>query len=401
MAWGIGANDIANAMGTSVGAKAITLKQAILIAAVFETAGALLAGSAVTDTIRGHVLDVDAFAAIPEVFIWGMLAALLAAGTWLFIASYLGWPVSTTHSIVGAIVGFGLVSVGSGGIEWGTVLNIVLSWVLTPLIAGIIAYLLFRSVQYLILNSEQPLTNAKRYTPLYIFLVVFIISLVTFTKGLKYLGLDLTMPQMFLFSFTISIACTIVGILVIRCTQFGPVDKTSQYDFTNIEKTFGILMIFTACSMAFAHGSNDVANAIGPISAVIHVLKSSYSMIDKTQVAPWVLLLGATGMVSGLAMYGYRVMATIGERITELTPSRGFAAELAAASTVIIASGTGLPVSTTQTLVGAVLGIGLARGISAIKINVVGQIFMSWLITLPAGALLSIIFFYILKIIFM
>lgn len=401
MAWGIGANDIANAMGTSVGSKAVTLKQALVIAAVFETAGALLAGGEVTDTIRSHVLDTDTFATMPDIFIYGMLAALLAAGTWLLIASYFGLPVSTTHSIVGAIVGFGLISVGYDGIRWEIVFNIVLSWIFTPLIAGIIAYLLFRSVQYLILNSTNPLANAKRFIPGYIFLVILIISLVTFAKGLKHVGLNLAPWQVAVASLGISTFCTILGIILIHYIKLAPKDRVTRYDFTNVERIFGILMIFTACSMAFAHGSNDVANAIGPIAAIISTLKGTAGALSqKALVPPWILLLGGAGMVAGLGMYGYRVIATIGERITQLTPSRGFAAELAAASTIIIASGTGLPISTTQTLVGAVLGIGLARGISALKLNVVGQIFMSWLVTLPAGGLLAIIFFYMLKFIF-
>ncbi|MEE9452598.1 MAG: inorganic phosphate transporter [Gammaproteobacteria bacterium] len=399
MAWGVGANDIANAMGTSVGAKAITLKQAIIIAAIFESAGALLAGGDVTDTIRSNVLDTSAFVDTPEIFIYGMLAALLSAGTWLLIASFYGLPVSTTHSIVGAIVGFGLISVGTSGIHWPMVTEIIMSWILTPVLAGIIAFILFRTVQFLILNSTNPLISAKRYIPFYIFLVVFTISMVTFSKGLKNLGFDLSAANYTSASVAIATLCTIIGIIIIRRLKFtsDTRDTGDPYDFTQVEKIFGILMIFTACSMAFAHGSNDVANAIGPLAAIIGVLKEGTTLAGKSTVPIWILLLGATGMVSGLAMYGYRVIATIGERITELTPSRGFAAELAAASTIIIASGTGLPISTTQTLVGAVLGIGLARGISSLRLNVVGQIFMSWLITLPAGALLAIIFFYILK----
>ena len=399
MAWGIGANDVANAMGTSVGSRALTMKQAIFIAMVFEFLGAYLAGGEVTATIRSGIVDPALFAETPDLLIYGMLASLLAAGTWLLIASILGWPVSTTHSIVGAIVGFAAVGISVDVVDWSAVTSIVSSWVISPLIAGFIAFWIFRSVQYLILDTADPFANGKRYIPFYMFAVAFLISMVTIVKGLKHVfkgsGIEFSFGESLLIAIAIATAVTALGVYMLkRVNQDMAADAKNR--FASVERIFAILMIFTACAMAFAHGSNDVANAVGPMAAVINIVNSN-SVSSTTPVAPWVLLLGGVGIVIGLATYGWKVMQTIGKKITELTPSRGFAAEMAAAATVVIASGTGLPVSTTHTLVGAVLGVGLARGIGALNLGVIGNIFMSWIITLPAGAGLSILFFFFLK----
>lgn len=396
MAWGVGANDVANAMGTSVGSKALTIGQAIIIAAIFEAAGSMFAGGQVTDTIRGQIINASHLQNTPEILIYGMLAALLAAGTWLVIASVFGWPVSTTHSIIGAVIGFGVIEIGPGAIYWNRVTDIVLSWVVTPVIAGVIAYLLFRSVQWLIFNSKTPVRNAKRYVPFYIFLVALVLTLVTLVKGLKHVGLHFTTAESVGIAIGISIIIMLIGMLLLRRIPEES-DQETKIDFTTLEKVFGILMIFTACAMAFAHGSNDVANAIGPLAAVYGIVTHGGSVMARSPLPFWILGLGAAGIVIGLATYGYKVIATVGHNITQLTPSRGFAAQLATASTVVIASGFGLPISTTQTLVGAVLGVGFARGIGALNLSVIRNIFMSWIITLPAGAIFAIIYFYILK----
>ena len=396
MAWGVGANDVANAMGTSVGSGALTIRQAIIIAMVFEFCGAYLAGGEVTSTIRKGIVDPVILSANPELLVFGMLSALLAAGTWLCIASMLGWPVSTTHSIVGAIVGFAAVGISVDAVEWGRVGTIVASWVVSPLISGILAFALFRSVQRLILDTADPFNNAKRYIPGYMFLVGFIVSMVTFTKGLKHIGLDFSFGQSTLAAIALGLVIATLGIYLTKPIKENP-EGDRDFHFASVEKIFGILMIFTACAMAFAHGSNDVANAIGPLAAVVSIIQSGGEVAQKSLLPAWVLLIGGVGIVFGLATYGHKVIATIGKNITELTPSRGFAAELAAATTVVIASATGLPVSTTHTLVGAVLGIGLARGIGALNLRVLRNIFMSWIITLPAGAGLAILFFFIFK----
>ncbi|WP_081195369.1 inorganic phosphate transporter [Halomonas sp. BC1] len=396
MAWGVGANDVANAMGTSVGSKAITIKQAIIIAVIFEFLGAWLAGGEVTATIRGGMLDPVLLEANPQLLVYGMLSALLAAAIWLMIASARGWPVSTTHSIVGAIVGFGAVGLGVEAVAWSRVGTIASSWVISPLLAGTIGFVLFKSVQYLIFENKDPFAAAKRYVPGYVFLVGFIVSMVTLTKGLTHVGLDLSFGQSFLLSMLIGIVIMGVGVVMQRRIKYVQ-SASDHFGYANVERVFGVLMIFTACAMAFAHGSNDVANAVGPLAAVISVVRSD-GVIDSAALVPWwVLVLGGGGIVFGLVTYGHKVIATVGTGITELTPSRGFAATLAAATTVVLASGTGLPISTTHTLVGAILGVGLARGMAALNLRVIGTIVMSWLITLPAGAGLAIVFFFMFK----
>jgi PiT family inorganic phosphate transporter len=320
---------------------------------------------------------------------------LLAAGTWLLSASRNGWPVSTTHSIVGAIVGFAAVGIGIDAVQWSQVGTIVISWVVSPLTAGFIAYLIYMSVQALILRQEDPLARAKRYVPVYIFLASFTITLVTILKGLSHVGLEISLAHSYLIAIAIGIVISLVGAFAIRRIEPDRKLDKKQHFYT-VERVFGVLMIVTACSMAFAHGSNDVANAIGPLAAVISVAQTGI-VGAKSAVPIWVLALGGAGIVIGLATYGVHVIATVGQRITQLTPSRGFAAELAAATTIVIASGTGLPISTTHTLVGAVLGVGLARGIEAIDLRVVGRIFVSWVVTIPAGAFLAILFFFVFK----
>jgi PiT family inorganic phosphate transporter len=396
MAYGVGANDVANAMGTSVGSKALTIKQAIVIAAIFEFTGAFFAGGEVTSTIRNGIVDSKVFVEVPELLAYGMIASLLAAGTWLLVATYFGWPVSTTHSIVGAIIGFAAVGVGIESVKWDEVGSIVGSWVVTPMLAGILAYLLFMSAQRLIFDTENPLAAAKKFVPFYMVFAAFIMAFVTVTKGLKHVGLHLTSSEGFLLCVAIAVVVGLIGKIAISRLQIDP-EADKEMHFTNVEKIFGILMIFTACCMAFAHGSNDVANAIGPLAAVVGVIESGGQVLDKVSLAWWILPLGAVGIVIGLMTFGARVIETIGSNITHLTPSRGFAAEIAAASTVVISSGLGLPISTTQTLVGAVLGVGMARGIAALNLSVIRNIFISWVVTLPIGALLSIIFFYIIK----
>ena len=399
MAWGVGANDVANAMGASVGSHSITIKQAIIIAAIFEASGALLAGGQVTDTIRSNIINPIHLTGPPEVLIYGMLAALLAAGTWLLIATHYGWPVSTTHSIIGAIIGFGLLNLGAHAIQWGKVTEIALSWVVTPVLSGVLAYFIFRSIQRLIFVSFDPIKNAKKYLPFYVFFVAFIISMVTFTKGLKHVGIMLNTFENLFASMSIALLCTLISYYFLRRVRIDATVRRRER-FRNVEKIFAILVVFTACAMAFAHGSNDVANAIGPLAAVVSLINDGAMAAQKTAIPIWVLFIGAAGIVMGLTMYGYKVIATIGTHITELTPSRAFAAEIATASTVVIASGTGMPISTTQTLVGAILGVGLARGIAALRLNVIRNIFMSWVITLPAGALLAALYFLILAWVF-
>lgn len=403
MAWGIGANDVANAMGTSVGSRALTIKQAILIAMVFEFLGAYLAGGEVTSTIRKGIIDADSLAGSPELMVYGMLSALLAAGTWLMIASFKGWPVSTTHTIVGAIVGFASVGISVDAVHWDKVGTIVMSWVVSPVIAGTLSFSLFMSVKILILDTDDPFARAKKYIPIYMWMVGFMIAMVTLLKGLKHVGLDFDVGLGSDFANAMPIATAIglavagVGMMFLSRIKDTP---NANDRFDSVEQVFAILMVFTACAMAFAHGSNDVANAVGPLAAIASTVQSGGVIAAKSAMPWWILLVGGLGIVIGLATYGWKVIATVGRKITELTPSRGFAAELGAASTVVIASSTGLPISTTHTLVGAVLGVGMARGIGALNLRTIGVIFMSWIITLPVGAGLAIVFFFLFKGIF-
>ncbi len=390
MTWGVGANDVANAMGTSVGSKAITVKKAIIVAAIFEFLGAFLAGGHVTGTIRKGIINPDLIPSA-DILVIGMLAALMAAGIWLMVASWFGWPVSTTHTIVGSIIGFGLVGMGESSVEWGKVGEIVASWLVSPVLGALLALLLYLSVRRFILNTANPMESARKYGPYYIFLMGTLISLVTVFKGLKHLDISLTGLETAIVSVGFGLLIALLGKVLINRIQVRPEDDSS-FRFAGVEKIFAPLCVFTACSMAFAHGANDVANGIGPLAAIVSTVNTGE--IGQNSALPlWILLVGGLGIVVGLATMGYRVMKTIGTKITELTPSRGFCAELAAATTVVIASRLGLPVSTTHIVVGAVLGVGLARGIAAIDMRTVAGIVTSWLVTLPIGAGLAAILF--------
>ena len=399
MTWGIGANDVANVMGTAVGSGAITVKTAIIIAAIFEFGGAALAGGHVTKTIRKGIIDPSGIADNPEILVFGMLAALLAAAIWLMVASSRGWPVSTTHSIVGALVGFAIAGIGMDAVKWGKIGQIVASWVISPVLGGVIAVVLMLSIRHLILNTDNPFRNAKRWGPMYVFMVGFIMALVTLFKGLKHLQMEFSVPVSFLLAAIFGAIIAAIGWYLINRVQ---VDETAdkEFHFASVEKVFTPMMIFTACSMAFAHGANDVANGIGPLAAVFGLVQSGGELAQKSAIPLWILVLGGCGIVLGLVTYGYKVMETIGTKITELTPSRGFCATMAAAITVVLASRLGLPVSTTHIAVGGVIGVGLSRGIGAIDLRVIGGVIISWVVTLPVGGVLAALIFFTLKGIF-
>jgi len=486
MAWNIGANDVANAMGTSVGSGALTLKRAIIVAAVFEFAGAFLVGSNVSGTIRKGIFD-PTLIEDPLVLAKGMIGCLLAAGIWLQVASYFGWPVSTTHSIVGAVVGFGCVSVGPSNINWltdgdgqfGGVIKIAASWLVSPLIAGSIAYLIFRFIQKSVLQQPNPILAAKKVTPPLVFFVLVVLTGVASFKGLKHLWkkieidgqtMNASDPTAMAITAGVAVMLGLIGAVIswywVRTVKAGAgadrsgahfddvytkrsIDKARKHlrrirdhgegdmrkqaadiiekvdamsrearektlanplstedkksTYVQVERIFVALQILSACFVAFAHGANDVANAIGPLAAAVQgIMADGGELASKIAVPTWALLLGGTGIVIGLATWGWRVMETIGRRITELTPTRGFAAELAAAITILVASlpWFAVPISTTHTLVGAVLGVGLARGIGALNLKTLRDIAASWVVTIPAGALLSITFFYTLNSVF-
>lgn len=455
MAWNIGANDVANAMGTSVGSGALTLRQAIVVAAILEFAGAYFFGSYVSETLQNGIVNPDLFARDPLILVYGMLASLLAAGIWLQIASYFGWPVSTTHSIVGAVIGFGIIAGGAEGIYWGNVTYIVTSWVISPLCGAILSYFIFTFLRKKIFYSANPTASAKQMTPYIVFVVLFVLMLILLFKGLQNLNLNFSFFEAFVLTILISSAGAILSFFLVKRIE-APMSHIEQpkqdpeisialekahkhllraksaatgelqyqvgtlleevkgissslqphreYDvsgseYSSVEKIFGYLQIMSACMMAFAHGANDVANAIGPLSAGIAAITSGVVGV-KSQVPTWTLALGGFGIVIGLATWGWRVIYTIGKKITELTPTRGFAAEFGAAATVVIASRLGLPISTTHTLVGSVLGVGFARGIGALNLTTTRDIVISWLVTVPAGAFLAMGFFSLFRYLF-
>jgi PiT family inorganic phosphate transporter len=398
MTWGIGANDVANAMGTSVGSGALTVKQAIIIAAIMEFAGAYLAGGGVASTISKGIIDGKAFEPVPELLVMGMLSALLAAGIWLMLATMRGWPVSTTHTIIGAVVGVGVAAIGTDAVQWNKLGEIVASWFVSPVLGGFFALLLTLSIRKLILNTEDPIGQARKWGPFYAFLVGWLVSLVTITKGLKHIKINLSDVEG-------QILAVIIGVVLAGVARYMmnriKTDERADKDFhyASVEKLFIPLMVFTGAAMAFAHGSNDVANGIGPMAAVIQLIETK-AVSAKSAVTPFMLFIGGIGIVVGLATYGYKVMATIGNKITELTPTRGYCATIAASFVVVLASGLGLPVSTTHIAVGAVMGVGLARGIGALDLRVIGGIILSWFITVPVGAILAALIFYVMRAIF-
>jgi phosphate/sulfate permease len=410
MAWNIGANDVANAMGTSVGSKALTLRRAVILAAILEFSGAFFVGSSVSETIQHGIVTPHIFESDPMVFVLGMMGSLFATGALLQLASYFGLPISTTHAIVGAVLGFGVCLGGVEAVQWSEAGKIALSWVLSPLLSGFIAYFIFQLIQRKILHVLDPLAAARKWSPLLVFFCFLVASMSFLYQGLKQLDLDLSFPLALFFSALIAMTASLISQWLILRTrepesvQFEgiPLNQTlslgkvlpSQY--SGVEQMFVYLQILSACLVAFAHGANDVANAIGPVAAVMGVLKT-HSLGSHSQIPSWLLALGGGGIVLGLATWGWRVIETIGKKITELTPTRGFCAEFGAAFTILLASKLGLPISTTHALVGAVFGVGMARGIQALNLQMLKDIVISWIVTIPFCAILSIVAFYLLR----
>lgn len=432
MAWSIGANDAANAMGTSVGSKAVSFKEAVIIAAIFEFSGAFLAGAGVTDTMRKGIIDPMLFNSMEfggEIFALGMLAALMSAAVWIHVAAFLGWPVSTTHSIVGAITGFGIVSLGWDAVQWGKLGFIAMSWVTSPLFGGILSFLVFTAVRKLILDTDDPVKAAKRWSPAFAFPVFLVLSLVLFFKGLKNLydkklevfvllkdsaghpSISMDNTEAMIAAVAVGLLAAIaMGVFVSRMeladgSKQNTAEERRSVATSSVEKIFRWLQVITACFVAFAHGSNDVANSIGPLAAIVGLFDlEKMAFIGEVQakvpVLNWVLLLGGVGIVIGLASYGWRVIETVGTKITEITPSRGFAAEFGAASTILLGSQLGVPLSTTHTIVGAVIGVGFARGVNALNLKIIWSIVKSWILTIPFTAILTILVYFVLKAIF-
>jgi PiT family inorganic phosphate transporter len=393
MAWSIGANDVANSMGTSVASGALTLKQSVIVAGVCTFFGAVFVGTHVTNTVRKGVINVSHFSNDPTLLIYGMLAVLLGASTWVTFATYKRLPVSTTHSIIGAVIGFGLIETGFHGIHWRVVGAIVLSWIISPFGGALISFTVFKIIRKTIFNAPCPVDATKKVGPFFIGLVFTILSLATIFKGLKHLHLDLPFPKALILSCGVGLFFGFIGYIFLRNY---PVRKGEEYE--QVESLANPLQILSASYEAFAHGANDVANAIGPVAAIYAILQT-HQVNMQVSVPTWILGVGGLGIVLGISTWGYRVMETVGKKITEITPTRGFSAEFGTATTVLIFSKLGMPVSTTHACIGNVIGVGCARGWAALNFGVIGRILFMWIVSLPAAAALTIIFFKILTII--
>ncbi|UCH90337.1 MAG: inorganic phosphate transporter [Thermoplasmata archaeon] len=390
MAWNIGANDVANAMGTSVGSGALTLKQAVVIAAFLEFFGAVLVGSHVAKTQRTEIVDPEKFASNPELLMYGMIAALISSAIWITIATYFSMPVSTTHSIVGAIMGFGIAAYGFSAIQVAGVSKIMISWVISPLAGAAIAYIIFVLVRKRILNADEPLNAAKRAAPPLVGIVFFIITLSAIYKGLKNLHLDMNLIQAIIIATIIGFIAAINAFALLKTVK-----KDKKRESRQVERIFAYLQIISACYVAFAHGANDVGNAVAPLATIIEIARTN-SVGEMVEVPIWILILGGIGITIGVLTWGKKVIQTIGKNITDITPSRGFSAEFGAATTVLICSKLGMPISTTHTLVGGVIGVGIAGGVGALDLRVIGKIIVSWLVTLPIAAITTIAIFYLI-----
>ncbi len=411
MAWNIGANDVANSMADAVGSRALSVRNAVILAGICEFAGAVLVGAPVTDTVRKGIVSPHSFLTLPDItpeqaaalFVIGMTSALLSAAIWLNVSSFMGLPVSTTHSIVGSVAGFGIVAAGWSSVQWGKMIQIVLSWFISPIAGGIMAFVVFKFITRSILGQDRPARAAIKYAPFLVSAVTATVVLATIYKGLKHVigNISWFTPQV---SIYITVALSVISWFISRWwlgRQLSGKDDLSVDDQLElVERVFVPLVIITSCSVAFAHGANDVANSVGPLAAVVSVLQTG-EISQKVGVPFWVLVLGGSGIVLGLATFGYRVMYTVGMKITEITPSRGVAADLSATATVLLCTRLKLPISTTHTLVGAILGIGLARGLTGINRDVTKKIFGAWLITVPAAALLSVFLFLLGKMYFL
>lgn len=455
----MGANDVANAIGTSVGSKALTLKRAIIIAAILEFLGAFLLGANVSSTIQKGIVNPLIFQKDPMVFVYGMLASLLGTAIWVQTATIFKWPVSTTHAIIGSVVGFAMVVGGPFIIDWSVIGSICLSWILSPALSGFIAYLFFLFIQRKILFSLRPLEATKRVIPCLVFIVILSFLMTLGFNGIKNIGLKLSFYAILSIAGVIALITALIAAYC--CARFISKDnvpyapsmrreqqylslkkvqkqlmkakfvssgtahdeikeiekrvlelrqelkekqkipkKKSGDEFNLIEKSFSYLQLLSACFVAFAHGANDVANAVGPVSAILAVLKDPANLHLNTRIPMWLLAFGGAGIVIGLATFGWRVVETIGKKITQLTPTRGFSAEFGAAFTIVLASKLSLPISTTHCIVGAVLGVGLAHGFSALNLRTIRDIFMSWIITIPSAAIVTILLYFLFSAIF-
>ena len=393
MAWSIGANDVANSMATAVGAKAITFKQAVIIAGILNFLGAVLLGPQVVETVKGGIIKTSIITN-PQVLLIGFISSLLAAAIWVTLSTWKEMPISTTHSVIGALIGFGLIAGGFASVQWVMVGSVALSWLLSPVFGCILAFLIFKIIVKLIFARDDPVRAARYVGPIIMGFTAFLImsSLLLKTSLSKMMGISSDATAL-LISFFCLVLVSCVGIYYFRNIQ-----AKSKEDYATVEGIFRKLQIVTSCYVAFAHGANDVANAIGPVAAIIP-LASTGEMDPTAQIPLYLLMIGGIGITIGCLTWGKKVMKTVGGRITSLTNTRGFSVDFGAATTVLVASKLGLPISTSHTVVGAVIGVGLARGLEAIDLGIIKKITASWLLTLPIAAGTSISIFLLISMI--
>jgi len=410
MAWTIGANDVANSMADAIGSRSISLRGAVIAAGICEFLGSVLVGAHVTETIRKGIVSADSIAAAssadPETLgptiALGMCCALLAAALWLHLSSWMGMPVSTTHSIVGAVAGFGLVAAGIHAVNMPKMGQIVASWFISPVAGALLAYFTFRLMTRFVLGRDHPARAAITFGPVLIFYIGFILTMATVYKGLKHIIGQYTWLDRY--SLVVAVLAGLASAIAsrvflkrrLRSVSRAPLGKQLE----RVERVFAPFVVVSSCCVAFAHGANDVANSVGPLAAVVDIMHTG-QVHAKVPVPLWVLCLGGLGIVVGLATYGYRVMYLVGRKITVLTPSRGVAADISAMTVVLVFSRLSIPISTTHTLVGAIMGVGLARGLAAINRRVTRNIFGSWLLTVPAAGGVSALLFLIGRSVFL
>lgn len=396
LAWTIGANDFANSMSDAVGSNALSVRKAVILGGLCELAGSVLAGSSVTDTVRRGIVSPMQFESHPELLVVGMMCALLATAVWLHLASWAGMPVSTTHSIVGAVAGFGLVYVGAQGVQWKTLGSIVMSWIISPVAGFVLAYIIFKSISRLILQRDAPFRSAVAWGPVYAGLTIFVVSISVLYKGLDHFfqkhHIDFGGHRPWSVSTLLAVLSICITHAILRKLAAGAEKRSLADQLHQVERLFAPLVILTSCSVAFAHGANDVANAVGPVAAVVDIVRSG-TIKMKVVVPFWILFLGGAGIVAGLATFGYQVMETVGSKLTQLTPSRGTAADIATMVSVMVCTRLKMPVSTTHTIVGAILGVGMARGLEAVNGRVFREILYSWFVTVPVAAILCAVLF--------
>ncbi|BDQ33808.1 inorganic phosphate transporter [Pseudodesulfovibrio portus] len=390
MAFNLGANDVANSMASAVGARAITIRQAVFIAGILNFVGAVFLGSHVTATISKGIINPEAITD-PKIIMIGMFAALLAAALWVLVATLTSLPVSSTHSIVGAITGFGLIAGGPNVVNWLKMGGIVLSWVISPFFAAAIAYFIFTHIRKYILFKRDFIHQAKKWAPIWVAITLAMISLSFLYKTPAGKSLHLHWVA----SLGVAAFLSFLAWLVARYFA-AKIILDEEEGAEGVERIFRKMQVGTSCYVALSQGANDVANAIGPVAA-IYLIAKEHVLLSKAEV-PWpMLVLGGVGIAVGIGLLGHKVMATVGQKITTLTNTRGFAVDFGAASTVLVASNLGLPVSTTHAAVGGVVGVGLARGFHAVDFRVLLRIVAYWVATVPIAALTSIVIFVLLK----